>query len=281
MESKVTHSDRPQAEGTPSFLSYGGSAPENYERYFVPAVAAPLAAELVGECRLRPGERVLDLACGTGVVARLAAPAVESSGRVTGADINPGMLAVARATTGHEAEIDWREASADHLPFPDRTFDAVLCQFGIQFFPDRSAALREVHRVLEPGGRLAASVPGPTPLVFDVLARALTAHVGADAARFVEVVFSIHDPQAVAALLRDAGFRDVEARRRVKHLRIPDPVAFLWQYLASTPLATAVGDMSDGDRSSFERDMLEACRPFIESSGLSMDLSVTTAVGRS
>jgi ubiquinone/menaquinone biosynthesis C-methylase UbiE len=244
-------------------------------------VAAPLASELVEGSRLRAGERVLDLACGTGVVAKLAARAVGPAGRVTGLDMNPGMLAVARATTGPDAEIDWREAPADHLPFPDRSFDAALCQFGIQFFPDRSAALREVHRVLEPGGRVAASVPGPTPPVFDVLARALTANVSADAARFVQVVFSIHEPEEVAALLTDAGFGGVEARSRVKPLRIPDPAAFLWQYLASTPLATTVADMSDGDRSSFERDVLEGCRPFIGSSGLVMDLSVTTGVGRS
>src|SRR6185503_2261928 len=106
---------------SPSFEKYGGTAPENYERYFVPAIAAPLAEELVRAAGLRAGERAIDVACGTGVVARLAAARVGDMGAVAGVDINPGMLAVARTVTPPEVAIDWHEASADTLPFADAT----------------------------------------------------------------------------------------------------------------------------------------------------------------
>src|SRR5205085_12630418 len=125
-----------------------GSAPELYERYLVPAITSHWAADLIERAAPRSGDRVLDIACGTGVVARSAAAHVDA-GKVTGIDINPGMLAVARsiATTGGPA-IEWCEGSALALPFDDNSFDLILCQLGLQFFPDRRMALREMWRVL-------------------------------------------------------------------------------------------------------------------------------------
>src|SRR5690606_34921382 len=133
---------------------FGGHAPENYERFFVPAIGAPLANDLVETAGLQPGERVLDVACGTGVVDRLAAQRIGPNGTTAGLDINPGMLAVARAAAPPGVAIQWHEASADTMPFTDAAFDVVLCQMGLQFMPDRVAALKEMHRVLVPGGRL-------------------------------------------------------------------------------------------------------------------------------
>ena len=144
---------------TPSFQSYGGTAPENYERYFVPAIGLPLAAELVEAARLAPGERVLDVACGTGVVARLAAEQVGAAGQVTALDVNPGMLAVARSVPSPIA-IEWREGAAEDMQLPDAAYDVALCQMGLQFFADRGAALAELNRVLAAGGRLVVNVPG-------------------------------------------------------------------------------------------------------------------------
>ena len=106
---------------------------------------------------------MLDVACGTGTVARLAAARVGSAGAVTGVDLTPGMLAVARRIEAEGAPIDWQEASADRLPLPDASADVALCSLGLQFFPDRPAALREMRRVLIPGGRLAVNAPGPIP----------------------------------------------------------------------------------------------------------------------
>ena len=136
----------------------GGSAAELYQRYAVPAITSLWAADLIDRAAPRPGERVLDVACGTGVVARLAAERM-GSGRVVGLDINAGMLAVARGLNpGAGPSIEWYEGSALTMPFPDASFDLCTCQLGLQFFPDRPAAMHEMLRVLQPGGRVALSV---------------------------------------------------------------------------------------------------------------------------
>lgn len=133
-----------------------GSAPENYEEYLVPVIFGPWGNDLLTVAALRPGEHLLDVACGTGIVARLAAEKVGPTGKVVGVDINPGMLAAARKSSA-SATIDWREGNAMALPLPDVTFSVAVCQQGLQFFPDRAAALREMHRVLMPRGRLVVS----------------------------------------------------------------------------------------------------------------------------
>jgi ubiquinone/menaquinone biosynthesis C-methylase UbiE len=136
-----------------------GNAPESYEHHMVPTFFKPWAEELLTRATLQRGERILDVACGTGIVARLAAEQVGSSGYVMGVDLNAGMLEVARAQTPTSgATVEWREGDANALPCADTTFDVVFCQQGFQFFPEKAVALREMHRVLVPGGRLALSV---------------------------------------------------------------------------------------------------------------------------
>src|SRR5207245_11468195 len=135
----------------------------------VPAIFARWAADLVDLAGVRPGQRVLDVACGTGAVTRVAAERVGPTGRAVGLDLNPDMLGAARVSS--PPAIEWYEGSAVSLPFPDGAFDVVLCQQGLQFFPDRAVALGEMRRVLGSGGRLAVSVwrsiehqPGDQPL---------------------------------------------------------------------------------------------------------------------
>lgn len=143
--------------------SYAKNAAENYQHYFVPAIGAPAARGLVDAADLRPGERVLDVACGTGVVARLARERVGREGTVTGLDPNPAMLAVAAESTTAEMAVEWHEAPAEAIPLPDDSFDVALCGMGLQFFTDKRAGLSEIRRVLVSGGRLVASLPGPIP----------------------------------------------------------------------------------------------------------------------
>ena len=129
-----------------------------YDDYHVPAMFRPWAQVLLERAALRPGERVLDLACGSGVVARLAIYQVGSQGQVSALDLNPAMLEVARShEDSHEAEspgIAWTNGSALDLPFAESAFDTMLCQQGFQFFPDPGLALAEIRRVLSPGGRV-------------------------------------------------------------------------------------------------------------------------------
>ena len=257
--------------------TYAGSLPENYERYFVPSVGAPLARDLVEAAALREGERVLDVACGTGVVTRFAAERVGRSGSVAGLDVNAGMLAVARSAMPPALKIGWYETGAEAMPLPDGSRDVVLCQMGLQFIANKPAALREIRRVLAPGGRVVLSVPGPTPAPFLVLAEALERHVGPEAGAFVGAVFSLHEPDEIRAMLKDAGFREVAIRRTEKTLHVPPPGEFLWQYVHSTPLANVFAGMDRAKRDVLENEVCGRWRTFAEEGGMSFPVGMTTA----
>lgn len=171
-----------------------GTGAKIYERGLVPAVFAPWAALLIEQARLQPGERVLDVACGTGVVARRSAQHVGPTGKVIGLDLNGDMLAVARSLLELPgASIGWQEGNALALPFTDETFDVVLCQQGLQFFSDRPAALREMHRVLGHGGQVIRSVWGPLERNpgHAALVRALERHLDAAAASAMRSCFAL------------------------------------------------------------------------------------------
>jgi ubiquinone/menaquinone biosynthesis C-methylase UbiE len=261
--------------------SYGGSAIENYERYFVPAIGGPLAEHLVAEAGLRPGERVLDVACGTGIVARLAADRVGSTGHVAGADVNPGMLAVARtaAASSGRTSIEWHETAAEAMPLPDAAYDVVFCQLALQFFPNRAAALREMRRVLAPGGRAYASVPAPTAF-FDVLEQAVTRHAGPEIGVFVRQVFSLNDGGELESLFRSAGFDEVHVRLDIRRPRLPAARDFLWQYVHSTPLSGAIGQLNDEVRAALERDVVAGWGRWEAEGGLTYGQPVLTASAR-
>ncbi len=260
--------------------AYSGKQPEIYERFFVPAIGAPLATDLICLAALCPGERVLDVACGTGVVARLASQQVGASGTVTGLDVNPGMLAVARSVTPAGTPIEWHEANAEAMPFPDASFDVVLCQMGLQFVPDKHAALSEMRRVLVRGGRMLLNMPGPTPQIFDIMREALALHVGTAAAGFVDQVFSLHDTTEVQDLISSAGLHDVSVQSDTKSLRLPAPKEFLWQYVNSTPLAGAVEQVDDARRGLLERDLVAKWQEFVKDLSLVLQVRMVVATAR-
>ena len=227
-----------------------GSAAELYQRYFVPLITALWAADLVERSAPRPGERVLDVACGTGVVARLAAERM-GTGRVVGLDLNPGMLAVARTVVQNAGpKVEWHEASVLRMPFPDASFDVVLCQLGLQFFPDRARALAEMFRVLAPGGRLALSVFTAierTP-VAHALADALDRHLAPDASAIKRSEHALSDGRLLENLVSDAGFRDVTVTSVTQTIRIPSPRDYVRLQFLATPQAGMVADMDAGRR---------------------------------
>jgi len=256
--------------------SYGGTAAENYQRFFVPFIGGPVAEDLIEVARLQPGERVLDVACGTGVVTRLAAERLGAASLVAGLDVNPAMLAVARAETPSNISIDWYEASVESMPIEDEVFDVVLCQMGLQFVPDKMAALREMRRVLSPGGRVHVTVPGPKPAIFGIMTDALAHHLSPEAASFVDLVFSMHDVDALSELMRSAGFRAVDVQAKPKDLRLPAPRDFLWQYIRSTPLAEATAQADTRKLDALERDVCARWQEFVTNGSLSGQVSMTT-----
>jgi SAM-dependent methyltransferase len=176
--------------------------------------------------------------------------------------------------------IEWHEASAEAMPLPDASYDVVLCQMGIQFMPEKHAALREMRRVLVPGGRLILNVPGPTPRLFTIMGEALAQHVGAEAAGFVNQVFSLHDTAEIQDLVGGAGFHDVSVQSDTGRLRLPAPEEFLWQYVQSTPLAVAVAQVDDDRREAFERDVVAKWQEFVEDRALVAHVRMVVATAR-
>jgi len=226
-----------------------GSAPELYERYLVPAITSKWADDLVGRAQPAAEENVLDIACGTGIVARLASRRMRR-GRVTGLDLNEAMLAVARSVSTDGAPIEWIEGSALDLPFEAGTFDLVLCQLGLQFFPDQERALREMHRVLSPTGRVALSVYSPierTPGA-NAFVLALDRILGPTASRIKRGEHSFHAPEELRDRLIAAGFDKVEVHTVVQHISFPSVLDYVSFQLLATPMAVLLGDRTEGDR---------------------------------
>lgn len=180
-----------------------------YEEWFVPAVFAPLAREVLNQTDIPADARVLDVACGSGIVARTVAPRVGPAGRVIGLDVNAAMLANARRAADAEGlAIEWRQGSAEDLPWKGGAFDLVLCQMGLQFFPNQSRAVAEMHRVLAPGGEVVVSTwrgldQNPFCAAFE---RAVRRRLDSPA---LELPFSMGDPIVLADLLQEAGFTNV------------------------------------------------------------------------
>lgn len=248
-----------------------GNSPEQYERYQVPSVFGPLAALFVAAVPLRPGDRVLDVACGTGIVARLAAPQVGTTGLVTGIDLNPGMLRVARAHTPTSgARVEWREGDAEALPCEAQSYDVVLCQQGVQFFADPAQALREMYRVLVPGGRLALCVWRSiehNPFNHAVAA-GLARYVSAEAAASLRAPFAHGDARVLQTRIADAGFGDVTIQATMFHRRMLPPDASIPGYLASTPMAQAVAALEEEVRTALIRDISAALQPYRTPEGM-------------
>jgi ubiquinone/menaquinone biosynthesis C-methylase UbiE len=263
-----------------------GNAAETYERALVPAVFAAWAPLVVELAAPRAGERVLDVACGTGVVARLVAERVGRTGEVVGLDLNAGMLAVAASIASNagsaRAPITWREASAMKMPFPDGAFDIVYCQLGLQFFPDRAAALREMHRVLVPGGRLGLMVwrgieqsPG-----FAAFAAALARHVSAEAASIMRAPFGLADPEELRRLIAVPGFRDITTRPVPGAVRFPSVARFVQDQVAASPLAGHVARVSDEARAALISEMSDALQSYLAAGWLVFPIEAHLATAK-
>lgn len=258
---------------------FSKNAAENYQQYFVPAIGAPVADNLIAAADLQPGESVLDVACGTGIATRMAAALVGETGSTIGLDVNECMLSVARKSTPTKLPIVWKEADAQSLPYENGEFDKVLCQMGLQFVSDKSAVLKEMRRVLKSNGRAVISVPGPIPPMFAILAQGLARHFGAEAASFCELVFSLHDPSQLRALAQNAGFSNVEVRSEERQLRLPRPPQFLWQYIHSTPLAKIAANTDKQIRQQLETEICGRWSEFVVADGLCLAVNMTTLTG--
>lgn len=225
---------------------------DRYDAVMVPVIFRPWAMELIARAPPWDGAKILDLACGTGAVTRTIVDSGIVPGSLTGVDMSDGMLSVAsKAAQDRGIEANWIQADAGALPFGEGQFDLAYCQQALQFFPDRAGALRELHRCLAPGGRVAFCVSTgleENPLL-RAQAAALEVHVGAAAAEAVRAICSLTDPGTLRQLFDDAGFADVQVEKVTLMLSHPDGRAYA---------EGALGGMHTGDKlsalSGAERD---------------------------
>ena len=233
-------------------------AAEVYESSFVPALFAEWAAHLVEAAGIAPGQAVLDVACGTGIVARTAADRMGGRGHVVGLDINQGMLTVAGRL---RPDIEWRQGDAGDLPFAAGSFDAVLCQSGLMFFPDRAGALREMARVAAPGGTVAVQVWDllEAQAGYGAMYEAFAEHLGPEGMQLESSYWSLGDLELMESLFEAAGLRVTGTRTRASTVHFGSAEEAVATEIGATPLAQRIGQ--DTYRRLLEAAS-EAMRPF-------------------
>ncbi|MBF9031054.1 class I SAM-dependent methyltransferase [Rhodobacterales bacterium HKCCE3408] len=246
---------------------------ENYDSVLVPVIFRPWAQELIRRAGPKDGEDILDLACGTGAVTREVAGVVKNPGSLTGADHSAGMLAVARAmaeAVGIEA--DWVEADAGALPFDDDSFDLVLCQQALQFFPDRAAALSETRRVLKPGGRIAACIQRSIDLnpLLAAQSAALDRFVGTSAGDAVRAICGWPGADAVRAAFEAAGFAAISVQSVTLTLHHPDARAFAAGAMGGMHTGNWLSQASEADRTACIDAFLDGLGPHCDGTSMTV-----------
>lgn len=217
------------------------SAAEIYEEFFVPALFIDWPAHVLAAAEVQPGDRVLDVACGTGILAREAARVVGSTGSVVGVDINEAMLAVARSKA---STLSWQHAAAESLPFAAASFDRVVSQFGLMFFQDAVKALSEMRRVLRPRGRMSVAVwasleatPG-----YAAVAELLRELFGPDVAKSIKAPYALGDTQALNALFTAAGIEEITIQTVAGKARFTSVESWVYTDIKGWTLADVIDD---------------------------------------
>ena len=218
--------------------SFGGSVPENYDRYLVPLIFEVYADDLASRLNVAEGGAVLETAAGTGVVTRKLRARLPASVALMATDLNDAMLDVARASLGDAGGVEIRIADATDLPFPDAAFNAVVCQFGVMFFPDKQRGYAEAARVLKPGGAFLFNVWDS--LAHNALVRVTHECVAAlcpdDPPPFLALPFGYHDVEEITRGLRAAGFDDIEKAVLSRQSRAESAADVARGFAAGSPL---------------------------------------------
>jgi len=260
-----------------------GTAPEAYERYIVSAWMGQWAQALIEQAEIKPGNRILDVACGTGIVARKSAYIVGTNGYVAGLDADKNMLQAAKRFAEREGVslIDWHQGDATCIPLSKGKYDVVLCQQGLQFFPDRLKALQEMYRIMLQGGRLALSVwrsLDRCPFLA-VLADVIGRYLGVQSTAAFYASCSLSNREELRKLLTSAGFQDIRIRLEVQVARFPSFDEFLPGYISIFPFAAKIAAMEIEEREKMFSDITKSLQVYTDDYGLAapMECHVITA----
>ena len=237
-----------------------GNAAELYEENNVPTIFTAWARDLLERAQLKEGDCVLDVACGTGVVSRLAKEVVGDRGRVVGVDLNEGMLAVARAAAAkRNLDIEWIQSDAAAIPLTEPKFDVAFCQQGLQFFPDKVGALKEMRRLLKPNGRCILCVAREKELLPNVKAQydAVAKHIGLDAAKAFAAVSSLSSRDQIQQLFDDAGFGDARIQSVTLTVENEDARTFVKGTILASPIGSTVASWDEAAREALVADILK------------------------
>jgi len=235
-----------------------GNAAAVYEEQKVPAIFAPLADATLNRVPLAKGDDVLDVACGTGILARKARERQANLGRVVGADLNAGMIATAKALTDQYSKAcEWHVADALNIPFEDRSFTTIFCQQGFQFFPDEYGALAEMKRLLCPGGKIAVSVWSRPPALFTALADALERHIDPAIGEQSLAPFRYRGRETLLAKMSDLGFCNVDRQEFAVDRVVRDPVSAIPKEIASNPVGPTVEKAGEAVIAKITNEVLE------------------------
>ena len=244
-------------------------AAELYERVVARHILGPWAPSLVDAGRVAEGDRVLDLACGTGLVTRIAAQRAGHRGSVTGVDLNAGMISVARSVPAPKgAIIEWLEGSALAIPLREASVDVVLCQQGLQFFVDKPLALREMRRVLAHRGRLALSVWSSVGIYNSVVGEALSRFVDEETAARFCASRKVPARAELDRVTRDAGFGSVNVSVQRMTIHLPRLDRFVLEHLAGTPVAAAIEALDVEQRANIGASVMRALERFADRDGV-------------
>ena len=254
-------------------------AARRYQEILVPALMAVWAPHLLDIAAIQSGDRVLDVACGTGVAAAAAAERVGAQGSVAGLDLNPAMLAVAKEL---RPGIEWQEGDAIALPFSDASFDRVICQFGVMFFADRHAALREARRVLRPRGVLALATWASIELspLYVQMAEIVERIAGSEAAAIVRAPFVLPDRASLERMLSNAGFEVIESRSKTELVSYPNVDLFLEGEIDATPLGAALQAKGNGRSDQVTAAVRTAAETFATSDGVVFPITANLVSAR-